>query len=93
MANCKFGHFSLVSKISQVLLELEPHNLINSRASLKRTYAVFMPPDGQIERQRRTTDFWNFFCSAKIDTRDVQNGQKACPLLTSCMMFAPPTYR
>ena len=29
MSLCKFGHFSLVSKISQILLELEPHYLIN----------------------------------------------------------------
>ena len=29
MALCNFGHFYLVSKISQKLLELEPRNLIN----------------------------------------------------------------
>ena len=29
MALCKFGHFSLISRMSQILLELEPHNLIN----------------------------------------------------------------
>ena len=29
MAFCKFGHFYLVSKISQKLLELEPQNLMN----------------------------------------------------------------
>ena len=29
MAFPKFGHFFLVSKIFQVLLELEPHNLID----------------------------------------------------------------
>ena len=67
------------------------------RASVKRTYGVYyalrLPPDVQIELQRRTADFRNFFCPSKIDTRDVQNCQKPRPLLTSCMMFAPPTYR
>ena len=67
------------------------------RASVKRTYGVYyalrLPPDVQIEHQRRTADFRNFFCPSKIDTRDVQNCQKPRPLLTSCMMFAPPTYR
>ena len=29
MALCIFGHFSLVSKISQIPLELEPHNSTN----------------------------------------------------------------
>ena len=67
------------------------------RASVKRTYGVYyalrLPPDVQIELQRRTADFRKFFCPSKIDTRDVQNCQKPHPLLTSCMMFAPPTYR
>ena len=69
----------------------------NVRASVKQTYdvnyALRLPPDGQIERQRRTADFGNFFCLSEIDTRDDQNCQRACPLLMSCMMFAPPTYR
>ena len=29
MTLCKFGHFSLVSKISEILLELEPHKVVN----------------------------------------------------------------
>ena len=36
MAFCTFGHFSLVSKISQMLLELEPHNLINRLVVMRR---------------------------------------------------------
>ena len=68
-----------------------------SRASVKRTYGVYyalrLPPDVQIELQRRTADFRNFFYPSKIDTRDVQNCQKPRPLLTSCIMFAPPIYR
>ena len=36
MALCKFGHFSLVNKISQILLELEPRNLINRLVVMKR---------------------------------------------------------
>ena len=36
MALCKFGHFSLVSVISQILLELEPHNLINRFVVMRR---------------------------------------------------------
>ena len=36
MALCKFGHFFLVSKISQILLELEPHNLINRLVVMRR---------------------------------------------------------
>ena len=67
------------------------------RASVKRTYGVYyalrLPPDVQIEFQRRTADFRNFFCPSEIDTRDVQKLSKGRPLLTSCMMFAPPTFR
>ena len=51
-------------------------------------YALRLPPDGQIELQRCTADFRIFFCPFEIDTRDVQNCQKAHPLLTSCMMLA-----
>ena len=36
MALCKFGHFLLVSKISKILLELEPHNLINRLVETRR---------------------------------------------------------
>ena len=36
MAFCKFGHFSLVSKISHILLELEPHSLINRLVVMRR---------------------------------------------------------
>ena len=36
MAICKFGHFSIGSKISQILLELEPHNLINILAVMRK---------------------------------------------------------
>ena len=39
MALCKFGHFFLVSKISQKLLELEPHNLINRLVVMRRKLA------------------------------------------------------
>ena len=31
MALCKFGHFSLVSKISQIPLKLEHHNMMNMK--------------------------------------------------------------
>ena len=36
MAFCKFGHISLVNKISQILLELESHNLINRLLMMRR---------------------------------------------------------
>ena len=36
MALCKFGHFSLVGKIFQILLELEPYNLINRLVVMRR---------------------------------------------------------
>ena len=36
MALRKFGHFSLVSKMSKILLELEPHNLINRLVVMRR---------------------------------------------------------
>ena len=36
MALCKFGHISLVSKISQILFELESHNLINRLVVMRR---------------------------------------------------------
>ena len=46
----------------------------------------------QTELQRRTADFRNFFCPSKSIPEMSKNCQKARPLLTSCMMFAPPTY-
>ena len=36
MALCNFAYLSLVSKISQVLLELEPHNLLNRLVVMRR---------------------------------------------------------
>ena len=36
MARSKFGHFSLVIKISQILLELEAYNLINRLVVMRR---------------------------------------------------------
>ena len=64
------------------------------RASVKRTYGVYyalrLPPDVQIELQRRTADFRNFFCPSEIDTRDVQKLSKGPPTFNQ---FAPPTYR
>ena len=36
MALCKFGHCSLVSKISQILLKLEHHNTLNILVVLTR---------------------------------------------------------
>ena len=38
MALCKFGHFSLVSRISQIMLELEPQNLINRLVVMRRKF-------------------------------------------------------
>ena len=36
MAICKFGHLYVVDKISQILLELEPHNLMNRLVVIRR---------------------------------------------------------
>ena len=36
MALCKFGHFSPISRMSQILLELEPHNLMNRLVVMRR---------------------------------------------------------
>ena len=36
MAFCKFGNFSLVGRISEILLELEPHYLINRLVVMRR---------------------------------------------------------
>ena len=69
--------------------------IIMSRASVKRTYDIYyalrLPPDVQIELQRRTTDFRNFFCLSEIDTEDVKKLSKGPP--TFNQLFAPPTYR
>ena len=51
-----------------------------------------LPPDVQTELRRRTADFRNFFCPSKSIPEMSKNCQKARPLLTSCKMFAPPTY-
>ena len=54
-----------------------------ARASVKRTYDIYyaqrLPPDVQIELQRHTVDFRNFFCLSEIDTRDVQKLSKNTP--------------
>ena len=36
MALCDFGHFYLVSKISQKLLDLEPWNMVNGFVMMSR---------------------------------------------------------
>ena len=67
------------------------------RASVKRTYGVYyalrLPPDVQIELQRRTRTSEISFVRPKSIPETSKYCQKARPLLTSCMMFAPPTYR
>ena len=67
-----------------------------SSASVKWMYDVYytprLPPDVQIELQRRTADFEISFVRPKSIPEKSKNCQKARPLFTSCMMFAPPTY-
>ena len=64
-----------------------------SRASVKRTYDVYyaliLPPDVQIELQRRTADFRNFFCPSEIDTRDVQKLSKGPPTFNQLYDVCP----
>ena len=70
---------------------------VMSRASVKRTYDVYyalrLPPDVQIELQRRTADFRNFFCPSEIDNRDVQKLSKGPPtfnqLYDVCLAYLP----
>ena len=63
------------------------------RASIKRTYGVYyalrLPPDVQIELQRRTADFRNFFCLSDIDTRDVQKLSKGPPTFNQLYDVCP----
>ena len=63
------------------------------RASVKRTYDVYyalrLPPDVQIELQRRTADFRNFFCPSEIDTRDVQKLSKGPPTFNQLYDVCP----
>ena len=67
------------------------------RASVKRTYDVYyalrLPPDVQLNFKDvpRTSEI--SFVRPKSIPETSKNCQKARPLLTSCMMFAPPTYR
>ena len=64
-----------------------------NRASVKRTYGVYyalrLPPDVQIELQRRTADFRNFFCPSEIDTRDVQKLSKGPPTFNQLYDVCP----
>ena len=64
-----------------------------SRASIKRTYDVYyalrLPPDVQIELQRRTADFQNFFCPPEINTRDVQKLSKSPPTFNELYDVCP----
>ena len=59
-----------------------------SKDSHLRSFATGHPT----ELQRRTADYRNFFCPSKSIPEMSKNCQNACSLLTSCMMFAPPTY-
>ena len=63
------------------------------RAPVKRTYGVYyalrLPPDVQIELQRRTADFRNFFCPSEIDTRDVQKLSKGPPTFNQLYDVCP----
>ena len=59
------------------------------RASVKRTYDLRLPPDVQIELQRRTMDFRNFFCPSEIDTRDVQKLSKGPPTFNQLYDVCP----
>ena len=52
-------------------------------------YALRLPPDVQIELQRRTADFRNIFCSSKIDTRDVQKLSKGPPTFNQLYDVCP----
>ena len=65
----------------------------SNRASVKRTYDVYyalrLPPDVQIELQRRTADFRNFFCPSEIDTRDVQKLSKGPPTFNQLYDVCP----
>ena len=67
--------------------------LVLYRASVKRTYGVYyalrLPPDVQIEIQRRTADFQNFFCPSEIDTRDVQKLSKGPPTFNQLYDVCP----
>ena len=72
----------------------EFYNPVNTvRASVKRTYDVYyalrLPPDVQIELQRRTADFRNFFCPSEIDTRDVQKLSKGPPTFNQLYDVCP----
>ena len=64
-----------------------------NRASVKRTYGVYyalrLPPDIQIELQRRTADFRNIFCPSEIDTRDVQKLSKGPPTFNQLYDVCP----
>ena len=68
-------------------------SIIFNRASVKRTYDVYyalrLPPDVQTELQRRTADFWNFFCPSEIDTRDVQKLSKDPPTFNQLYDVCP----
>ena len=65
----------------------------DSRASVKRTYDVYyalrLPPDVQIELQRLTADFRNFFCPSEIDTRDVQKLSNGPPTFNQLYDVCP----
>ena len=52
-------------------------------------YTLRLPPDVQIELQRRTADFRNFFCPSEIDTRDVQILSKGPPTFNQLYDVCP----
>ena len=56
------------------------------------SFTLYCHRTSKLELQRRTADFRNFVCPSKSIPEMSKYCQKARPLLTSCMMFAPPTY-
>ena len=80
-----------LNPLTLFLGRLSPLN--SPRASVKRTYGVYyalrLAPDVQIELQRRTADFRNFFCPSEIDTRDVQKLSKGPPTFNQLYDVCP----
>ena len=84
-------------KLGNILIFTRTHYIYILRVSVKQTYDVYyalrLPPDVQIELQRRTTDFRNFFCPSEIDTRDVQKLSKGPPTFEQLYDVCPASYR
>ena len=79
-----------------LLLPFNGDSMCNSRASVRRTYAIYYVQKSaaytEITHQRHTADFWKFLSTAENGYRDVLSAEKNRPHLPDYVIYVPPSY-